>query len=230
MSSGKGVVERTAGKIPLTGQELRVRDCLRDLGVDFRSHAVFALFEDFKVTVNFLIEDCVVLECMYSRCKSKAYSWFRRNGAYIGWKFKQMKKQQRQVVGSGVGGEGEEQKNNTKNRGEFLCVAFFEAPNYYREKELPELLKKCISHADAIFSSIRDLKEYLKKQLHLPKPVTPPTAIAQQSQNGKSETVKLEHFLNSKTRPSKKSNYRSCNLDLLKKYVEKSGKKNEDKL
>lgn len=133
-------------------------------------------------------------------------------------------------VGGSVVSEGEEQKNNPKNRWEFLCVAFFEAPNYYREKELPELLKKCISHADAIFSSIRDLKEYLKKQLHLPKPVTPPTAIAQQSQNGKRETVKLEHFLNPKTRPNKKSNYRSCNLDLLKKYVEKPGKKNEDKL
>ncbi|MFX0162084.1 MAG: hypothetical protein ACFE68_01930 [Candidatus Hodarchaeota archaeon] len=50
---GSRIVEMTAGSVPLTGQELRVRDCLKDLGVDFEIQAVFDLFEDFKVIVDF---------------------------------------------------------------------------------------------------------------------------------------------------------------------------------
>ncbi|MFB0544687.1 MAG: hypothetical protein ACETVN_03150, partial [Asgard group archaeon] len=173
------------------------------------------LFEDFKVIVDFLIKGRVVLECMYSRFKSRAHSWFMRNGAYIDWKFKHLKKLQKKKKHQKQGwgsrdGEGEgQQKNNCKGRGKFLCVAFFEAPNYCREKELPKILKKCIPHADAIFSSIRDLKEYLKKQLHLPKLATTQTAIAQESQNYKHRMVNLEHFLNLKTHTKKE---RTVNL------------------
>ncbi len=196
MSSGSGVVEWAACRAPLTGQELRVRNCLRDLSVDFESHVVFVLFEDVKVIVDFLVEDCVVLECMYSRCKSNAHSWFLRNGTYIDWKFRQIKKQKQQQRQGGGNGccEGQE-KNNAEDRGEFLCVAFFEAPNYYKEKELPEILKKCMPHADAIFSSIKDLKEYLRKQKRLQKLVTGTMSTEQQPQTDEGGMVKLEHFL-----------------------------------
>ncbi|MFX0162571.1 MAG: hypothetical protein ACFE68_04440 [Candidatus Hodarchaeota archaeon] len=111
-----GVVERAACRSPLTGQELRVRDCLRGLGFSFESHVVFVLFEDVKVIVDFLIEDCMVLECMYSRCKSNAHSWFLRNGAYIDWKFRQIKKQ-RQAAGDGCGEGRGKQEKNLENRG-----------------------------------------------------------------------------------------------------------------
>ena len=94
-----------------------------------------------------------------------------------------------------VGEGGEKQENSFGNRGEFLCVAFFEAPNYYNEKELPKLLKTCMPHADAIFSSLKELKEYLRKQSGIQKMVSRAIIAEKQSQSEEEGMVKLEHFL-----------------------------------
>ncbi|MFX0162570.1 MAG: hypothetical protein ACFE68_04435 [Candidatus Hodarchaeota archaeon] len=88
-----------------------------------------------------------------------------------------------------------------------MCVAFFEAPNYYKEKKLPKLLKKCMPHANAIFSSLKDLKEYLRKQICLQKPVNRAIIAKQQPPHReKSGMVKLENFLPKNT---KKNNCKS---------------------
>ena len=199
-----GVVERAAASIPLTGQELRVRDCLRDLGVDFESHSVFLLSERDRTVADFLVGGWVVLECTYTKSKARAKSWFIRNGTYMEWKFKQIKelqkkkgkqlKKQRQGVKGRCEGESHG-KNNPEDGGGFLCVAFFEAPNYYKEKELPKILKSCMPHADAIFSSIKALKKYLREQTSLQKPVNRAIIAEKRLQSGGSEVVKLEHFL-----------------------------------
>ncbi len=191
-----GFVERTASRIPLTGQELRVRDCLRDLGVDFESHAVFLLSEGDRIVADFLVGGRVVLECTYTKSMARAKSWFIRSGTYMEWKFKQIKelqkkegkqlKQQRWGAKGWCEDEGY-RKNNPEDGGEFLCVAFFEAPNYYKEKELPKILKRCIPNADAIFSSIKNLKEYLREQICLQKQANRQIIVEKQPQGGRVE-------------------------------------------
>ncbi len=120
----------------------------------------------------------------------------------------------------GCVGEGQK-KNNPGDGGGFLCVAFFEAPNYYKEKELPKILKKCMPHANAIFSSIKDLKEYLRKQICLQIPVNITiTTKQQQPQSSKGGMVKLKHFfLNPKKHKKKQKTTGNVRNGTIKKSI-----------
>jgi hypothetical protein len=141
MNASSKWMSRAHALIPLTEQEMQVRDLLLEQGLTHLTHAVFPNGGRLIVVDFFLSDRRTVLECWRTTARrGVALGWMERNAAFIDVKFRRLKS-----LHPGI-----------------RCVALAEAP-HVELATLAKVLGEVLVHADGVTYSIDDLDSAITK-------------------------------------------------------------------
>lgn len=132
-------IRRAAKAVPLTPQELLVRDLLETLRLPYEAQ-VFVELSSGPVIVDFRIGSNVLLECSCSMGRrSSSLGFLRRAAAFVDWKFREIRRQY---------------------GGAYRMMVLFEGPNL-DYATVKQALTAMFEHADLVFFDIDEVAGFL---------------------------------------------------------------------
>lgn len=140
-------IRRIHARMPLTPQELAVRDLILEKQLHFESHHIFELSPVVRMSVDFLIfaGPGIVLECTYcSRRRGSAISELQRRCAFINYRFGLLKRTYPKIV----------------------CGAFLQAPEEEAQR-LTDSVGTILTNTDFVAISLDDLGLILQRTNHI---------------------------------------------------------------
>jgi len=141
MNTSAKWMSRAHALIPLTAQEMQVRDLLLEQRLTHLTHAVFPNGGRLIVVDFFLSDRRTVLECWKTTGRrGVALGWMERNAAFIDVKFRRLK-----GLHPGI-----------------RCVALAEAP-HVELATLDRVIGELLVHADGVAFSVDDLRSAILK-------------------------------------------------------------------